>query len=105
MSVLPPPDTIKPLSKAEALELETDPCYPDRYYTMAAEVQLTQPVSDWWQSSQFRRWSTSVCQNYEHCIQDAYLVTNAGITRTYRWVSACALLAFLLICDMCYLIM
>ena len=89
MSALPPPDTIKPLSKAEALELETDPCYPDRYYTMAAEVQLTQPVSDWWQSSQFRRWSTSVCQNYEHCIQDAYLVTNAGITRTYRWVSAC----------------
>ncbi|KAL5257739.1 hypothetical protein ACHWQZ_G012604 [Mnemiopsis leidyi] len=80
-------DTIKPLSKAEALELETDPCYPDRYYTMAAEVQLTQPVSDWWQSSQFRRWSTSVCQNYEHCIQDAYLVTNAGITRTYREMS------------------
>ena len=80
------PDTIKPvLTPAETAELKADPCYPDRYSTMAAEVQLTQKISDWWQSDKFKAWSNKVCNDNVHCIQDAYLVTNAGITRTYRY--------------------
>ena len=74
------------LTKAEKAELEADPCYPDRYSTMAAEVLLTQNISDWWQSEKFRNWTRAeVCNFNEHCILDAYLVTNAGITRTYRF--------------------
>ncbi|XP_063673879.1 voltage-dependent calcium channel subunit alpha-2/delta-2-like isoform X1 [Bolinopsis microptera] len=82
-------DTIKPvLTKAEKAELEADPCYPDRYSTMAAEVLLTQNISDWWQSEKFRNWTRAeVCNFNEHCILDAYLVTNAGIIRTYRNMS------------------
>ena len=66
-------------------ELEKDPCYPDRYYTMGAEIQLTAPISKWWESKEFAEWKSSILNNCEQCILDAYLVTNAGITRTYRY--------------------
>ena len=68
-------------------ELRSDPCWPDRYYQMAAEIQITNPIAQWWRSAEFEQWrAISILNNCSECIMDAYLVTNIGITRTYMYV-------------------
>ena len=68
-------------------ELRADPCWPERYYEMAAEIQITNPIAQWWRSDEFEEWrGMTILNDCSECIMDAYLVTNIGITRTYMYV-------------------
>ena len=59
-------------------KVKSDPCYPYKYNTMAAEIQLTEDLALFWRTDEFKTFAD------KNNILNAYMVTNAGITRTFR---------------------